>query len=51
MTDTELTDSEERVFKNTGKLGSWYRINQIDVEHSEIKFVPLDEKMSTRGGL
>jgi len=51
VTDTELTDSEERVFKNTGKLGSWYRINQIDVEHSEIKFVPLDEKMSTRGGL
>ncbi|WP_239775349.1 AAA family ATPase [Mammaliicoccus sp. N-M50] len=50
VTDTELTPSEERVFKRTNRLGSWYRINQIDVHHSEIEYVSIDEKMATRGG-
>lgn len=50
VTDTELTPSEEKVFKDTNKLGSWYRINQIDIHHSEIESVPLTERMATRGG-
>ncbi|MEB7421531.1 AAA family ATPase [Staphylococcus arlettae] len=50
VTDTELTPSEEKVFKSTNRLGKWYRINQIDIHHSEIEAVDLNETMSTRGG-
>ena len=50
VTDTELTPSEEKVFKSTHRLGKWYRINQIDIHHSEIEAVDLNETMSTRGG-
>ena len=51
VTDTELTPSEEKVFKSTNRLGKWYRINQVDIHHSEIESVDLNETMSTRGGL
>lgn len=51
VTDTELTPSEEKVFKSTNRLGRWYRINQLDIHHSEIEAVDLNETMSTRGGL
>ena len=50
VTDTELTPSEEKVFKSTNRLGKWYRINQVDIHHSEIEAVDLNETMSTRGG-
>ncbi|PTL16802.1 hypothetical protein BUZ08_09505 [Staphylococcus gallinarum] len=50
VTDTELTPSEEKVFKSTNRLGKWYRINQLDTHHSEIEQVDLSETMSTRGG-
>lgn len=49
LTDTELTMSEERVFKNGGRLGKWYRINQIETYHSEIEEVSIHETMTTRG--
>lgn len=49
LTDTELTTSEERVFKEGGRLGKWYRINQIDTFHSEIEEVSLRDTMTTRG--
>ena len=49
LTDTELTTSEERVVKEGGRLGKWYRINQIDTFHSEIEEVPLTDSMTTRG--
>ncbi|RNC99552.1 AAA family ATPase [Lysinibacillus halotolerans] len=49
LTDTELTKSEERVFKNGNHLGKWYRINQIETYHSVIEPVLLTETMSTRG--
>lgn len=49
LTDTELTVSEERVFKEGGKLGKWYRINQIGTFHSEIEEVSITENMTSRG--
>lgn len=49
LTDTELTTSEERVVKEGGRLGKWYRINQIDTFHSEIEEVSLADSMTTRG--
>lgn len=49
LTDTELTMSEERVFKEGGRLGKWYRINQKETFHSEIEEVSLHEIMTTRG--
>ncbi|MFC9598723.1 AAA family ATPase [Peribacillus butanolivorans] len=49
LTDTELTTSEERVVKEGGRLGKWYRINQIDTFHSEIEEVSLVDSMTTRG--
>lgn len=51
LTDTELTYSEEAVFKNSGRLGKWYRIEQIEMNHSVITEVDLDQSMATRGGL
>ncbi|ATD31154.1 hypothetical protein BHM04_08110 [Macrococcus sp. IME1552] len=49
LTDTEFTQTEESVFKKTNKLGKWYKINQIETNHSEIEEVSLDETMATRG--
>lgn len=51
LTDTELTLSEEAMFKQTGRIGNWYRINQIEVNHSEIEKVSLNQSLATRGGL
>lgn len=49
LTDTELTTSEESVFKEGGRLGKWYRINQVDTFHSKIEEVSLTDSMTTRG--
>lgn len=49
LTDTELTMSEERVIKENGRLGKWYRLNQVDTFYSEIEEVPLHETLTTRG--
>lgn len=49
LTDTELTINEELKIKEVGKLGKWYRLNQISDGYSKIEEVSLDSKMSTRG--
>lgn len=49
LTDTELTISEELKIKEIGKLGRWYKLNQISDGYSEIEEVSLDSKMATRG--
>lgn len=49
LTDTELTISEERVIKDNGKLGKWYRLNQKDTFYTVIEEVPLHETLTTRG--
>ena len=49
LTDTELTASEEQVFRQGERLGKWYRINQIDTFHSEIEEVSITESLTTRG--
>jgi DNA sulfur modification protein DndD len=49
LTDTELTTSEERVFKEEGRLGKFYRINQIEPMNAEIEEVSLYQPLTTRG--
>src|SRR5699024_7940989 len=49
LTDTELTVIEESVIKENGRLGNWYRLNQVATYHSEIEKVPLHETLTTRG--
>lgn len=49
LTDTELTASEERSFKETDKLGKWYRLNQKELYQTEIEPVELMESIATRG--
>lgn len=49
LTDTELTSSEEQVFKKEKRLGKWYRINQVDTFHSEIEEVSIFDSITTRG--
>lgn len=49
LTDTELTHEEERVFKETGKLGKWYKLEQERLYHSEIIELDISEVMATRG--
>lgn len=49
LTDTELTSSEEQVFKQEQRLGKWYRINQVDTFHSEIEEVSIHDSLTTRG--
>lgn len=49
LTDTELTISEERVFKENDRLGAFYRIQQNDVMDAEIVSVALHEPLTTRG--
>ena len=49
LTDTELTISEELKIKEVGKLGKWYKLNQISDGYSKIEEVSLDSKMATRG--
>lgn len=49
LTDTELTMEEERSFKQTNRLGSWYRLNQKDLYHTNIESVELFDSMATRG--
>lgn len=49
LTDTELTTSEERVFKNEGRLGKFYRINQIEPMNAQIEEVSLSQPLTTRG--
>lgn len=49
LTDTELTNEEERAFKETNKLGKWYRLDQEKLYHSEIVEIDITETMATRG--
>lgn len=49
LTDTELSRTEEIRFKGTGKLGKWYKLEQIEPGHSDIVPVQINETMSTRG--
>lgn len=49
LTDTELTVSEERVFKENGRLGQFYKIVQNDVMDAQIVPVELHEPLTTRG--
>lgn len=49
LTDTELTTSEERVFKEEGRLGKFYRINQIEPMNAKLEEVSLHEPLTTRG--
>lgn len=49
LTDTELTHEEERVFKETGKLGKWYKLEQERLYHSKIVELDISEVMATRG--
>jgi DNA sulfur modification protein DndD len=49
LTDTELTTSEELVFKKEQRLGKWYRINQVAPYRSEIEEVSLHDTLTTRG--
>lgn len=49
LTDTELSKTEEIRFKSTGKLGKWYKLEQIRPGHSEIIPIELTETMATRG--
>lgn len=48
LTDTEFTTSEEMKIKEVGKLGRWYKLDQIEKGHTQIVEVSLDEKMATR---
>jgi len=49
LTDTELSKTEEMQFKATGKLGKWYKLDQIKKGHSEIVELDLQESLATRG--
>ena len=49
LTDTELTHYEEKVFKETGKLGRWYRLDQKELYHSEIVEIDIKDSIATRG--
>ncbi|PGZ09662.1 hypothetical protein COE30_07650 [Bacillus cereus] len=49
LTDTELTVSEEQVFKSTGRLGKWYRLDQIEPYYTKIEEAPLTDSLATRG--
>lgn len=49
LTDTELTAHEERVFKDTEKLGNSYRLNQIHVGHTVIEKIAIRDSIATRG--
>lgn len=48
LTDTELTASEERVFKATDKLGMWYQLNQIEKGHTIIESIDVTKSIATR---
>lgn len=49
LTDTELSRDEEMRFKSTGKLGKWYRLDQVEKYHSNIVEIDLNDTMATRG--
>lgn len=49
VTDTELTREEEKTFKETNRLGKWYRLNKIEEYHSEVEEVNTSESIATRG--
>ncbi|WP_343290208.1 AAA family ATPase [Turicibacter bilis] len=49
LTDTELSRVEEEKFKETKKLGRWYKLEQISKGHSQIVELSLNATMSTRG--
>lgn len=49
LTDTELSKTEEMRFKSTGKLGKWYKLDQLTKGHTKIVEMDIREAMATRG--
>lgn len=49
VTDTELTREEEKAFKETNKLGHWYRLNKVEKYHSEVEEMHVNSSIATRG--
>jgi DNA sulfur modification protein DndD len=49
FTDTELTTTEENVFKEQGKLGRSYRLHQVTEGVTKIKEIASHEQLATRG--
>lgn len=49
LTDTELSRTEEMRFKQTEKLGKWYKLVQITKGHSKIVPTAINEAMAIRG--
>lgn len=49
LTDTELTVAEEKVLKDTNKLGKYYVIDQIEPFHAVIEEKSIDILISKRG--
>lgn len=49
LTDTEMSIQEEKAFKETQKIGNWYRIKKVEDYHSKIIKVGLDEDMIRTG--
>ncbi len=49
LTDTELSRTEEMRFKATGKLGKWYKLDQLSSGHTNIVKIETTEAMATRG--
>lgn len=49
LTDTELTVNEEKIFKETKKLGKFYRIDQIEPMNAQLCELNINEILTTRG--
>jgi DNA sulfur modification protein DndD len=49
FTDTELTSTEERVFKQGGKLGRTYKLDQIAEGNTRIIEVDISQPLASRG--
>lgn len=48
LTDTEFSIQEEMNFKMSGKLGKWYRLEQIELGYTKIQPIQLEDQMATR---
>lgn len=48
LTDTEFSVQEEMNFKAGGKLGKWYRLEQVALGHTQIQTIDLNDTMAIR---
>lgn len=48
FTDTEFTNTEEKVFKESTKLGKTYKLSQVEVGMTKIEQVAIKDRLSTR---